>query len=264
MKLTAKDQTNRLTPHPSPLPFEGRGRSFLATSRSSIAAFRCAALAVVVCCFFLAPGRLATGAETNHNFGKWEKEIAAFEAMDHTNPPPKNGLVFIGSSTVRMWKTMAEDFPEQRVINRGFGGSEIVDSTYFAERVIFPYSPRMVLLRAGGNDLWGGKTAEQVFADYKDFVAKVQAKLPETEILFIALSPSIARWKQADKEKAVNSMIEEYTRGKPRLHYIETYDIVLGNDGQPRPELFIADKLHFNAEGYKLLAARVRPALPKP
>jgi len=224
---------------------------------------RFAALAMGVC-FFLATFRLASGAETNHNFGKWEKEIAAFEAMDRTNPPPKNGLVFIGSSTVRMWKTLAQDYPEQRVINRGFGGSEIVDSTHFAERVIFPYSPRMILLRAGGNDLWAGKTAEQVFGDYKEFVEKVQSKLPEAEIVFIALSPSISRWKQADKEKAANSMIEEYTRGKPRLRYIETYDMVLGKDGQPRPELFIADKLHFNAEGYKLLAERVRPALPKP
>ena len=212
----------------------------------------------------LLTARPAICADAKTGFDKWEKEIAAFEANDHTNPPPKNGLVFIGSSTVRMWKTLAQDFPEQRVINRGFGGSEIVDSTYFAERVIFPYSPRMVLLRAGGNDLWGGKTAEHVFADYKEFVAKVQAKLPEAEIVFIALNPSIARWKQADKEKAVNSMIEEYTRGKPRLRYIETYDMVLGKDGQPRPELFIADKLHFNAEGYKLLAERVRPALPKP
>jgi len=226
-------------------------------------AARFAALAMGVC-LFLAPFRLASGAETNHNFGKWEKEIAAFETTDRTNPPPKNGLVFIGSSTVRMWKTLAQDFPEQRVINRGFGGSEIVDSTYFAERVIFPYSPRMVFLRAGGNDLWAGKTAEQVFGDYKEFVEKVQSKLPDAEIVFIALSPSISRWKQADKEKAANSMIEEYTRGKPRLRYIETYDMVLGKDGQPRPELFIADKLHFNAEGYKLLAERVRPALPKP
>src|SRR4051812_38906459 len=144
------------------------------------------AVIATACVCLVAPRQLAVAAETNHNFGKWEKEIAAFEAMDHTNPPPKNGLVFIGSSTVRMWKSLAQDFPEQRVINRGFGGSEIVDSTHFAERVIFPYAPRMVFLRAGGNDLWAGKSAEQVFADYKEFVAKMQAQLPEAEIVFIA------------------------------------------------------------------------------
>src|SRR5882762_2546973 len=85
--------------------------------------------------------RVAMCAEGEHDFGKWEKEIAAYEQMDRTNPPPKGALLFIGSSTIRLWKTLAEDFAEQRVINRGFGGSEIVDSTHFAERVIFPYKP---------------------------------------------------------------------------------------------------------------------------
>jgi lysophospholipase L1-like esterase len=145
------------------------------------------------------------------------------------------------------------------VINRGFGGCEIVDCTHFADRIIFPYQPRTVYLRCGGNDLWGGKSEEQVFADYKEFVAKVHARLPRTQIVFISLSPSIARWKQADKEKTVNAMVEKFTRGKSYLKYVETYDLVLGPDGQPRPELFVDDKLHFNAEGYKLLSERMRP-----
>ena len=84
-------------------------------------------------------------AETNHNFARWEKEIAAYERMDRTNPPPKGGVLFIGSSTIRLWKTLAQDFPDQRVINRGFGGSQIVDATHFAERIIFPYEPKRFL-----------------------------------------------------------------------------------------------------------------------
>jgi lysophospholipase L1-like esterase len=207
--------------------------------------------------------RLASGAETKHDFAKWEKEIGAYEQMDRTNPPPKGGMLFIGSSTIRLWKTLAQDFPEHKVINRGFGGSEIEDATHFAERVIFPYAPRMILLRAGGNDLWAGKTPERVFADFKQFVEKVRARLPETEIVFISLSPSIARWKQQDKEKTANTLVEEYIRRSPRVKYLETYPMVLGPDGQPRPELFVADKLHFNAAGYKLLAEKVRPFLPK-
>jgi len=216
-------------------------------------------LASLVICL---PG-LLPAAETEHNFAKWEKEISNYEQSDRTNPPPKGGLVFIGSSTIRRWATLAKDFPGQPVINRGFGGSEIVDSTHFADRVIFPYEPRMVFLRAGGNDLWAGKSPEQVFADYKAFVEKVQAKLPRTEIVFISLSPSIARWKQADKEKAVNEMVAGYIKGKPRLKHIETYSLPLGPDGQPRPELFVEDKLHFSPAGYVLLAEKVRPFLPK-
>jgi lysophospholipase L1-like esterase len=211
----------------------------------------------------LAHPRLGPCAEGAHDFGKWEKDISAYEQMDRTNPPSKDGLLFIGSSTIRLWKTLAEDFPGHHVINRGFGGSEIVDATHFAPRIIFPYHPRMILLRAGGNDLWAGKSPEQVFADFKEFVTQVHAKLPETEIVFISLSPSIARWKQADKEKAVNSMVQEYTHHAPRVKYIDTWSIPLGTDGQPRAEIFLPDKLHFNAEGYKLLVERVRPHLPK-
>jgi lysophospholipase L1-like esterase len=116
----------------------------------------------------------------------------------------------------------------------------------------------MVLLRAGGNDINAGKSPEQVFSDFKEFVATVQAKLPEADIVFISLCPSVARWKQADKEKALNSMVQQFARQAPRVKYLETYDISLGPNGEPRPELFVADKLHFNADGYQLLAARVR------
>ena len=202
-------------------------------------------------------------AETNHNFGKWEKEISAYEASDKTNHPPKGALLFIGSSTVRLWKSLPQDFPNAKVVNRGFGGSQIVDSTHFAKRVIFPYKPSKVFLRAGGNDLWQGKSAEEVFSDFRDFVARVHEKLPKTEIVFISLSPSIARWKQADKEKAVNTMVQEFVKKNPEVKYIDTYPLPLGSDGQPRPEVFVADKLHFNAEGYKLLAECVRPFVQK-
>jgi lysophospholipase L1-like esterase len=204
----------------------------------------------------------AAWAQKANDSSRWEKDIAAFEAQDKANPPPKGALLFIGSSTIVRWKTLAQDYPEHKTINRGFGGSQIADSTEFADRVIVPYAPRAVFLRAGGNDLNAGKSVDQVFTDYKDFVAKVHGKLPETNIFFISLSPSIARWKQADKEKALNVLIKDYIAGKPHLKYIETYDMVLGADGQPRAELFVEDKLHFNADGNKLLAERVRPHLP--
>jgi lysophospholipase L1-like esterase len=197
-----------------------------------------------------------------HNFAKWEKAIAAFERMDTTNPPPKGAMLFIGSSTIARWKTLAGDFPDRQVINRGFGGSEIVDSTHFADRVIYPYQPKTVLLRAGGNDLWASNSVEKVFGDFKDFCTEVHAKLPETKVVFISLSPSVARWSQHEKEKALNTLAENYMKDKPWLLYVETYDVPLGTNGLPRAELFVADKLHFNADGYKLFAARIRPQLP--
>lgn len=197
------------------------------------------------------------------NFSRWEKEIAAFEESDRTNPPPQNALLFTGSSTIRLWKTMAEDLPGHKVINRGFGGSQIVDATHFADRIIFPYKPKTVLIRAGGNDINAGKSPEQVFADFKEFVAKVHGKLPKTEIVYIALSPSIARWNNADKELALNALVKAFIKTTKLVKYLDDASISLGTDGKPRPDIFIADKLHFNAEGYKLFSASVRSFLSK-
>jgi len=198
-----------------------------------------------------------------YNFEKWEKTIAAFEDSDKANPPPKGAILFVGSSTIVKWKTLAQDFPDQKVINRGFGGNQICDSTQFAERMIFPYEPKMIFLRAGGNDINSGKTPGQVFEDYKDFVARVRSKLPGVDIVYIGLCPSVARWKNAEKEKALNGMIEEFARQNSGLKYVDTWAITLGADGRPRPDLFVADRLHLNAEGYKLLAEKVRPFLPE-
>lgn len=217
-----------------------------------------AVLGLTLSLSFVVPARV-TEAEA---FEKWEKEITAFEQADRSSPPPKGGLLFIGSSTIRLWKTLAQDFPNQSVINRGFGGSQIADSTHFAERIIFPYQPRMILLRAGGNDIHAGKSPELVFSDFRAFVIRVREKLPDVEIAYIALSPNIARWNEKEKGEALNRMIREYSREIPGLKYIDSSSISLGSDGKPRPELFVADKLHFSPEGYKLLAASVGPHLP--
>lgn len=198
-----------------------------------------------------------------HDFARWEKDVAAFEKADAVSPPPANALLFVGSSTIVRWSTLAQDFPNQPVINRGFGGNEIADSTHFADRIIFPYQPRMIFLRAGGNDIHAGKTAERVLADFKDFVATVRTKLPRTDIVFISLSPSIARWDERFANKTLNALVSNFAKHAPHVKYIDTYDISLDKRGQPRPELFVDDKLHFSPEGYKLLIARVRPFIPQ-
>jgi lysophospholipase L1-like esterase len=195
----------------------------------------------------------------------WEKEIAAFEAADRNNPPAKGGIVFTGSSTIRGWRTLAADFPDHHVINRGFGGSQIADATHFVDRIIVPYAPKMVLLRAGGNDIHAGKSPEQVLADYQRFVGAIRAKLPDTQIIFIGLAPAPARWAERDANKKLNDLVVAWIRSTPEtgLGYVDTYDTTVNADGSPREELFIKDRLHFNPEGYKLLAERVRLTLPR-
>jgi lysophospholipase L1-like esterase len=198
-----------------------------------------------------------------HNFERWEKEIAAYEAADRANPPAKGGILFIGSSTIRMWTTLQSDFPEHKVINRGFGGSEIADATHFADRIIFPYEPQQVFLRSGGNDIHNGRLPTEVAGDFETFVQTVHARLPKAEIIFIGQSPAPSRWGEWDKNRLLNSMVRRMALRRPRVTYIDTWDMTLTPDhAKARRELFIADQLHFNAEGYKLLAERVRPYLP--
>ena len=122
----------------------------------------------------------------------------------------------------------------------------------------------MIFLRAGGNELWAGKTPERVLADFKNFVAAVRSRLPRTVIVFIGWNPGVARWKLADKEKEMNRLIEACVRQTPGLKYVDAWSIPLDATGKPRPELFRADGLPFNTRGYQELIRRVRPFLPAP
>jgi len=182
----------------------------------------------------------------------FESEIKAFEASDKTNPPPKGAILFIGSSSIRLWKTLAQDFPKHQVINRGFGGSQIIDSVNYAERIVIPYQPRQIILYAGGNDINADKSPEEVFADFKSFVDKVQRALPGMPIAYISIAPNPARWSQVEKIRAANQLIANYVRESPKLTFINVFPKMLGADGQPRAELFGPDRLHMNPKGYEL------------
>jgi lysophospholipase L1-like esterase len=192
---------------------------------------------------------------------RWQTAIAAFEAADKAHPPPQGAILFIGSSTIVRWKTLAQDFPEQPVINRGFGGSQIADSVFYADRIVIPYRPRLIVLRAGGNDIHAGKTPQQVAADFKAFVDKVRAKLPEVRIAYLTINASPSRWANVEREKQANQLIKEYVAAGKNLDYIDTFDATLDADGKPQEDLFVKDRLHFNDEGYKVLAAIVRKHL---
>ena len=206
--------------------------------------------------------RLTKPSEIPHDYSKWEPEIAAYEAADRANPPAKGGIFFIGSSTIRLWATLATDFPQHHVINRGFGGSEIADATHFADRIIFPYEPKQIFLRAGNNDIHNGRLPQEVASDFAAFVRAVHQRLPQTEIIFISLCPVPDRWGEKDKNRLLNSTIRHMALNMPRVSYVDAWSISLSKSGHARPELFRDDQLHFNGAGYKLLAECVRPFLP--
>lgn len=195
------------------------------------------------------------------DLAKWEKEISAFEASDKTNPPPRGAILFVGSSSIRLWTNLATAFPKQKVINRGFGGSQIADSVAFADRIILPYKPKMVVFYAGDNDIANGNSPEQVLADFKRFVGTVHDARPGTTIAFISIKPSPSRWHLADKQKAANQLIKALCEKEKQLSYIDVFTPMLGANGEPRPELFVEDRLHLNTKGYELWRSVIEPHL---
>ncbi len=191
---------------------------------------------------------------------RWEKAIAAFEARDKTDPPPKHALLFVGSSSIRGWD-LGVSFPDRMTINRGFGGSEISDSIRYADRIIIPYQPRVVVVYAGDNDIAKGKDAKTVFKDYRTFTRTIHESLPKARIVFVAIKPSIKRWGLVEEMRKANRMIREATTKDARLEFVDVDTPMIGDDGQPRKELFKADGLHLNKQGYELWAKLVRPHL---
>jgi len=164
-----------------------------------------------------------------------EPAIKTFEEADRKKPPAKGAVLFIGSSSISLWKSLVEDFPRARVINRGFGGSHIEDSTDFADRIVFLYRPRLIVLYAGDNDIESGKSPAFALEDFKKFVSVIHRKLPRTRIAFISIKPSPARWHLADKVREANRLIKDFTEHDRRTFAALYVVITCIEDDQTRP-----------------------------
>jgi lysophospholipase L1-like esterase len=215
-----------------------------------------AGMTLVVASLFLRP----SCGDGPPDFSRWEKAIAAFEQQDKDNPPPKNAILFVGSSSIRLWE-LKKSFPDLDVINRGFGGSQIVDSVHFAPRLVTRHAPRLVVFYAGDNDIAFGKTPEQVAADYHAFIQAVHKELPKTNVIFISIKPSVLRWSLWDKMQKANALIEADCKKNELLAYVDITGPMLGDDGKPRKDLFVSDGLHLNARGYELWTSVLKPYL---
>ncbi len=219
-------------------------------------------LSILLTSFCLFSQDYLAAEKPEHDYARWEKTISQFEKQDQKQGIETEGILFAGSSSIRLWD-LEKYFPDQPTINRGFGGSEIVDSTHFADRIILKHKPKLIFLYAGDNDLSRKKTAETVAADFQKFVAKVHKTLPETRIVFIAIKPSLSRWKLADTIVKANQLISEQCAKDCLLDYADVWQPMLGADGKPRPELFKSDGLHLNHEGYLVWQKAVQPFLPQ-
>lgn len=189
-------------------------------------------------------GAAQTGAN-NTEKPRFEDEIVAFEAADRARFPLPGKVLFVGSSSIRLWTTLAEDFPGYDTLNRGFGGSWLADSVRLIDRIVIPYKPSAIVLYAGTNDLADHRSPETVVSD------------------FIAISPAPSRWTLLKEMRMVNGEIRTYASKTPRLFFIDIAPLMVDAKGGPRPELFVADQLHMNEKGYAIWKDAVGKVLPR-
>lgn len=192
--------------------------------------------------------------------GPFIEEIHAYIQQDAREFPAPGGVVFVGSSSVKLWEDAPREFPFVNIIQRGFGGSTIAQSTLYADYIVIPYRPRLVVMYAGDNDIAFGKSPETVQNDFREFVRKVHAALPDTMIAFASIKFSLSRWHLRRLIERANDLIWEFCLVTPNTHFIDMTDVMLSEHGEPRPELF-TDGLHPNRDGYREWAKVLAPAI---
>jgi lysophospholipase L1-like esterase len=198
---------------------------------------------------------------------RWKETFDAFAAEDKLHAPRPGGVLFVGSSSIRLWDSLEKDFDALPIVTRrGFGGSRLSDCAEHVTRLVLPNGTRLVILYAGDNDLAEGATPQDVLASFILFVKAVNAKLPDTRIAYVSIKPSPLRAALIDKARDANALIAAYASHHPNLDYIDIYSRMLAPDGTPRKELYAPDMLHLNRDGYALwreqIASHLGPVLP--
>jgi len=193
---------------------------------------------------------------------QWEKDIRNFEEWDSKNTFASSAVLFVGSSSIRLWATH-ECFPEFAVINRGFGGSQISDVNFFAHRIVLPYKPKVIVFYAGDNDIAAGKNPKRVFDDFREFVKLIHNHLPMTRIIFISIKPSLSRWSFWPLMKETNMMVKELSEKDRRVTFADVGTVLLDRDGKPNTKLYVNDNLHLNSKGYEAWTKLLRPMIEK-
>lgn len=192
---------------------------------------------------------------------RFDKTLARYAESDRASPPAPGGILFLGSSSIRKWTSLTNDFAGLPVLNRGFGGSEFSDALALLDRLVFPYAPRQIVLYEGDNDTWHGRSPEDVLRDFQTFVRRVHARLPSCRITVLAIKPCPKRWFIARTVREANARLKAAAAANPLLDFVDTFSPLLGPDGRPRAELYTNDRVHLNADGYAIWTELIRPHL---
>ncbi len=188
----------------------------------------------------------------------WKKNIDAFNTLNGDSPL-QGGILFTGSSSIRFWENPAKDFNNLQIINRGFGGSQLIDLIENFDQIILQYQPKKIVIYSGDNDVQIGKSAELVYGDFCTLFGMIRAKLPNTQVYYIAIKPSLNRWGKVLEMKKANTMINEYLNKQSKGFFIDIFSPMIGKNGKPCKKWFVEDELHLSKKGYKLWTEILEP-----
>ena len=192
---------------------------------------------------------------------KWESDIQKIEKKISEGTTKKNGLVFVGSSSIRLWK-LDTSFPKLPVANHGFGGSVLKDSVDYFDRLVTAAEPQIIVVYAGDNDVAAGKKPETIADDFQKFLGLVHSKVPSCRrVIYISIKPSVKRWAMADTMQKTNRLIENLCKEDEKAEFLDIWPLMLNTNGMPRPELLAEDGLHLNDAGYTIWNDALRPML---
>lgn len=193
------------------------------------------------------------------------EDITSFQKKDSIHPPPAHAILFVGSSSFTKWTDVQNYFPGHTIINRGFGGSTLVDVIRYEEQVIFKYEPRQIVIYCGENDVASADsiTGTIVLQRFSQLFNNIRRRLPDVPIIYISMKPSPSRWLMKDRLKEGNRLIEKFLKKQKKAHFISVWKGMLGPEGEPKAEIFIEDKLHMNAKGYAIWQKLIEPYLLK-
>jgi lysophospholipase L1-like esterase len=195
---------------------------------------------------------------------RFEKNVLAYEAADRLDPPPAGAILLAGDSQFYRWKTLPEDLPGYTIVNRGIDSFQTSDLVHYVDRLVLRYRPRLIVLHVGGNDVHNHKTPGRILADFQAFVARVRATLPGVPIAFSSITPGPGRWSEAPARSRTNDTIKAWIATQPDLRFIDLWDAMLTPDGQPREDIWVADRVHPNHAGYLIRVKLMRPLLGPP
>lgn len=217
----------------------------------------CLALAALAC----SPSR--ADEPTPIDPSKWDADIAAFAKRDAKTPAPAGALLFVGSSTIRLWDLPAS-WPGEKLLNNGFGGSTLPDAIHHFDKLVGAYHPRAVIVYSGDNDMGRGRSVSQVTEDFKTFAALSQKAHPGVPVLILAIKPSVKRWNLWPEMAKANEAVAAHCAATPGLFFVDVATPMIGPDGaKPAETWFKADGLHLSPEGYAKWTAIVNAALKK-